>query len=517
MKLRLLLPCLGLLPLAAHGQAVGSIGGHVLDFSSATVPGSNVTVTNQGTNATRSVAADASGFFAFPLLPIGIYTLHVTGTGFQPTDLRNISLEGQQNVQFEVKLAIASAQTTVDVSAESSSITVQRGDGTLGQTIHSEEVADLPLNGRDFAQLALLTPGTARGEQTTDFLNAGTSSEVSFRGSVSLSVQGMAENTNDWRLDGVDDNELTGGGVAFLPQVDAIQEFNVLTFNYSAQYGSRGGSTVLVSTKSGTNAFHGSAFEFLRNDSLDARNYFDPIQKGKYRQNEFGGSVGGPIFRDKTFFFTDYQGNRVRQAAPILSIVPTDAQRISHVFTNPIFNPVPSLAAANASTRTSYYNAATRSYVIPAAQISPIGQAILNLYPSALPAGSPGLVTGFNYTSSPTRSLNDDEFDVRLDHQIAAKDRLFARFSWDNAGQFNPSGLPASVPRAPSPPPPTSVPAPATSPCRRPTSSPRASSTRSPPAITVISTSSAAMATVRPRPRRSALREPISATSPPPA
>ncbi len=227
-----------------------------------------------------------------------------------------------------------------------------------------------------------------------------------------------------------------------LPQVDAVQEFNVLTFNYSAQYGSRGGSTVLVSTKSGTNNFHGSAFEFLRNDYLDARNYFDPIQKGKYRQNEFGGSIGGPILRDKTFFFADYQGNRVRQAAPILSIVPTDAQRISHIFTNPIFNPVPALAAANASTRTSYYNAAMGAYLIPAAQISPIGQAILNLYPSALPAGSPGLSTGYNYTSSPTRSLNDDEFDVRLDHQVAAKDRVFARFSWDDAGQFNPSGLP---------------------------------------------------------------------------
>jgi hypothetical protein len=445
MKYWLVLHCVILffmLPLAAHGQAVGSIGGHVLDSSAATVPGSSVTVTNQGTNATRTVLADSSGFFAFPLLPIGTYTLHVAGTGFQPTDLSNITLEGQQNVQLEVKLAIANAQETVDVSANTPSITVQRGDGTLGQTIHSEEVADLPLNGRNFAQLALLTPGTTRGEQTTDFLNAGTSSEVSFRGSVSLSVQGMAENTNDWRLDGVDDNELTGGGVAFLPQVDAIQEFNVLTFNYSAQYGSRGGSTVLVSTKSGTNSFHGSAFEFLRNDYLDARNYFDPAKKGKYRQNEFGGSVGGPIYKNKTFFFADYQGNRIRQAAPVLSIVPTDAQRISHLFTNPIFNPVPSLAAANASTRTSFYNAAKGAYFIPAAQISPIGQAVLNLYPSALPAGTPGLTAGFNYTSSPTRSLNDDEFDVRVDHQIAANDRLFARFSWDNAGQFNPSGLP---------------------------------------------------------------------------
>ena len=427
--------------MCAFSQAVGSISGHIADVTGAIVPAAAVTILNQGTNATRTAKADASGYFAVTLLPVGTYTIRVQQAGFQVSELKDALLEGQQNISLEIKLQLATVSSTVEVQAENTGI-VQRADATLGQTIHAQEVADLPLNGRDFAQLALLTPGTTRGEQTTDFLNAGTSSEVSFRGSVSLSVQGMAENTNDWRLDGIDDNELTGGGVSFLPEVDAIQEFNVLTFNYSAQYGSRGGSTVLVSTKSGTNQFHGSAFEFLRNDYLDARNYFDPIKKGEYRQNEFGGSIGGPIFKNRTFFFADYQGNRVRQGAPIQSVVPTDAQRIQHTFTNPIFNPVPSLAAANAASRTSYYNAAAGAYVIPAAQISPIGQAILNLYPSALPAGSPGLSTGFNYTSSPLRALNDNEFDARIDHQIATADRIFARFSWDNGSQFNPSGLP---------------------------------------------------------------------------
>ncbi len=380
--------CCLCLSVSANAQAVGSISGRVTDATTAIIPGATVIVINQGTNAQRTAQADSGGYFAFPLLPIGTYTVRVTQNGFQPSELKNASLEGQQNVQLEIKLQAASVSSTVDVQAEQSTAAVQRADATLGQTIHAEQVADLPLNGRNFAQLALLTPGTTRGEQTTDFLNQGTSSEVSFRGSVSLSVQGMAENTNDWRLDGVDDNELTGGGVAFLPQVDAIQEFNVLTFNYSAQYGSRGGSTVLVSTKSGTNRFHGSVFEFFRNDYLDARNYFDPIKKGKYRQNEFG------------------------------------------------------VTATTATTRTSYYNASAAAYVIPASQISSVGQAILTLYPSALPAGSPGLSTGFNYTSSPTRSLNDNEFDARIDHQITEKDRIFARFSWDNASQFNPSGLP---------------------------------------------------------------------------
>ncbi len=429
----------------ASAQSVGSISGSVLDSSGAVIAGSDVTLVNQGTNATRHTIADSAGLFYFTTLPIGTYVVTAKHAGFQTTEIRNTVLEGQKSVRLDIKLSAESVSTSVEVTIESAS-EVQRADASLGQTIHSEQVAELPLNGRDFAQLALLTPGTTKGEQTTDFLNKGTSSEVSFRGSVSLSVQGMAENTNDWRLDGVDDNELTGGGVGFLPQVDAIQEFNVLTYNYSAQYGSRGGSTVLVSTKSGSNQLHGSLFEFLRNDVLDARNYFDPIKKGKYRQNEFGGSLGGPIFKDKIFFFVDYQGNRIRQGKPVLSIVPTDAQRINHVFTNPIFNPVPSIGQPNANARTSYYNSDPSGhpnmYYIPSSQISSIGQAILNLYPTALPVGTPGLTGAYNYTASPTGVLNDDEFDVRVDHQLSQADHIFARFSWDNGTQFNPSGLP---------------------------------------------------------------------------
>ena len=423
----------------AHAQAVGSINGVVVDASGASVAGAQVTVTNQGTNVDRATTTDSAGYFSVTLLPIGTYSVKVSQNGFEPSTLKDIGLEGQQSVRLEFKLVIASVQQSVEVTTTSPTAEVERTDATLGQTIHAEQVTNLPLNGRDFVQLALLTPGTTKSDNPTDFLNQGTSSEVSFRGSVSLSVQGMPESTNDWRYDGIDDNELTAGGVGFLPQIDAIQEFNVLTFNYSAQYGSRAGSTVLVSSKSGTNSFHGTVFEFLRNDYLDARNYFDPVKKGKYRQNEFGVSLGGPVVKDKTFFFMDYQGNRVRQGAPILSTIPTDAQSQQHIFTNPIFNPVP----YGSGTRTSYYNSSINAYQIPAGQISSIGQAILNLYPHGAPApGTNGFAAGFNYLSSPTRTLNDDEWDVRLDHQLGTSDRIFARFSWDNAEQFNPSGLP---------------------------------------------------------------------------
>ena len=149
---------------------------------------------------------------------------------------------------------------------------------------------------------------------------------MSIRGSTSISVQGMRENANDFLIDGVDNNELTAGAVSILPSVESIQEFKVLTNSYSAEYGSRGGGTVLVSTKSGANSFHGSGFEFLRNDKFDAKNYFEQ-QKGKFNQNQFGGSLGGPIRKNKTFFFADYMGFHIDQAQPVLATVPTAKMR----------------------------------------------------------------------------------------------------------------------------------------------------------------------------------------------
>ena len=153
-------------------------------------------------------------------------------------------------------------------------VQLQRSDASLGQLINAQQVAELPLNGRNFVQLALLGPGTVTG-RAGSFLAQGPTSEVSYRGSMSVSAQGMRENANDWLYDGVDDNELSAGGVGILPNIDSIREFKVLTHNYLSQYGSRGGTTVLVSSKAGENSFHGSAFEFFRNDALDARNFFD--------------------------------------------------------------------------------------------------------------------------------------------------------------------------------------------------------------------------------------------------
>ena len=189
--------------------------------------------------------------------------------------------------------------------------------------INAQQVAELPLNGRNFVQLALLGPGTVTG-RAGSFLAQGPSSEVSYRGSMSVSAQGMRENANDWLYDGVDDNELTAGGVGILPSVDAIREFKVLTLQLPAQYGSRGGTTVLVSSKSGENNFHGTLFEYLRNDALDARNFFDGAKKRPWRHRTNTVSRWAVrSSRDKTFFFGDFQGNNIREGLTTLLTVPT--------------------------------------------------------------------------------------------------------------------------------------------------------------------------------------------------
>ncbi|PWU03198.1 MAG: hypothetical protein C5B51_19340 [Terriglobia bacterium] len=430
-----------LLSIAARAQAVGTISGTVTDSSGAVVPGATIAITNQDTGQERTATTDSVGQYAVTLLPIGAYTVAVTAKGFTRTESKNIALEVQQKRTIDLVLQPEAVGTQINVSSEVPQVEVQRADATLGQIIHTEQVSQLPLNGRNFVQLAFLGTGTVQGREG-GFLNKGASSEVSYRGSMSLSAQGMRENANDWLLDGIDNNELTAGGVAVLPSIDAINEFRVLTFNYSAQYGSRGGTTVLVSSRSGTNSFHGSLFEFLRNDHLDARNFFDGSKKGQYNQNEFGGSIGGPIIRNRTFFFGDFQVNKIRQGLTILSTVPTLLQR-QGIFTESF----PGAAAATVYDPTSLHvDPATGNQVrdpfpnnrIPTAKITPIGQAIANIYPAPLYTDR---LAG-NYLSNPVRTIDDYLWDLRLDHSLSDNDRFFGRFSRENAAQFSPSGLP---------------------------------------------------------------------------
>jgi len=429
----------------AYGQAIGSFSGTVTDKSGASIAGAAITVTSQGTGVARNAQTDETGHYIVNYLPVGMYTIHVQFQGFQAAEAKDVRLQIDESRELDFSLSPSSVSSTVEVSA--AAVAVEATNPSLGQVITAEQVTQLPLNGRDFVQLATLTPGTAQETNPNSFINGGASSEVSARGSFSLSVGGSRTNSTDWILDGNDNNELTAGGIGILSSIDSIQEFKVLTYNYSAEFGFRAGPTVLVTTKSGGNQFHGSLFEFLRNKSLDAKSFFAPTAE-KFNLNQFGGSVGGPIFKNKTFFFLDGEQKFQRRGITFTGLVPNDAQRggdFTGVATlnnpnvsgasfqcdaTPAHNPLPSNPDGSQP-------AGVPCDKIPGGLINPIGQALINLYPEPNANGN-----GFNYVNSPVRKLDETKFDIRVDHNFSPSDNAFARFSYDQAVSYVPGGAP---------------------------------------------------------------------------
>src|ERR1700726_3099735 len=341
------------------GQATGSISGTVSDTTGSAVPGTKVTVTAPATGLTRSSTTNDKGEYVVPLLGVANYNVQVELQGFQTASAQDVRLQVDEHRELDFKLSPAAVQTSVEVSA--TAVSVQTSDATLGQVITSQQVNDLPLNGRDFVQLATLTPGVTQETSPTSFFNGGPSSEVSARGSFSLSVGGSRANSTDWLFDGNDNNELTAGGISILPSIDAIQEFKVLTYNYSAEWGTRGGPTVLVTTKSGTNQVHGTVFEFLRNTSLDARSFFATSTE-KFNLNQFGFSAGGPIRKDKAFLFVDFEQKDQRHGIPFTGLVPSAAMRTGDFTRDAFGNPStvalinPNATQANGNSVPSYCN-----------------------------------------------------------------------------------------------------------------------------------------------------------------
>ena len=263
--------------------------------------------------------------------------------GFGPVQQKDVRLQFDEQRELNFTLQPASVSTSVEVNA--TEVAVETTTPALGQVITSEEVAELPLNGRNFVQLATLTPGTTQSTNPNSFFTSAASSEAATRGAFSLSVGGSREQSTDWLLDGNDNNQLDEGGIAIFSDIDDIQEFKVLTYNYSAEYGERAGPTVLVTTKSGSNQFHGSVFEFFRNTKLDARSYF-ASQREKFNLNQFGGSLGGPIKKDKTFFFVDYQAKMQRRGVPFTGFVPTTGMTTPDASGNYDFSGAPTLKEA---------------------------------------------------------------------------------------------------------------------------------------------------------------------------
>jgi len=461
----------GLCSSVLFSQATGSFSGTVSDNSGAVVSGAKVTVTAQATNISREASTDETGHFLVPLLGVGIYTVKVEAQGFRSAESRDLRLQVDERRELNFSVQPASVSTSVEVNA--TEVAVETTSPTLGQVITSEQVAELPLNGRDFVQLATLTPGTTQETNPNSFFNGGPSSEVSTRGTYSLSVGGSRAQSTDWLFDGVDNNELTAGGISILPSIDAIQEFKVLEYNYSAEFGTRAGPTVLITTKSGTNKLHGSVFEFFRNTKLDARSYFAPTRE-QFNLNQFGGALGGAIQKDKTFFFADYQGTRRRHGEPHSGLVPTPAMIAGDYTLDPLgvsrpgtfdgslnangfpdinspytFSPFQCDSAGSplAPNPDGSQNVGTNCNKIPAAMfdpsvnpaVDPSGLAMISLYPQP---NAVNAATVTNYANVPVRRLDDNEFDVRIDHTFSSKDSLFGRFSYDQATNFIPGGSP---------------------------------------------------------------------------
>jgi hypothetical protein len=448
-----------------HAQATGSFSGTVLDKSGSAIPGATVVATSQGTGVARDVKTDASGRYLMPLLPVGTYTVSVEAGSFQSAASKDLHLQIDESRELDFSLGPATLVTTVAVSGEA--VAVETTNPSLGQVITSQQVSQLPLNGRDFVQLATLTAGATSESNPNSFFTSGSDSEVAARGSFSLSVGGSRPNSTDWLLDGVDNNELTAGGIGIFSSIDDIQEFKVLTYTYSAEYGTRAGPTVIVTTKSGSNNIHGSLFEFVRNTKLDAKSYFATSPE-KFNLNQFGGSIGGPILKNKTFFFVDAEQKYQRHGILFTGLVPSLAMHSGDFSADAYGNPVSGLQIVNpnmigASTDPSaspnvYFQCDSSGNPlpsnpdgsqpvgiacnkVPSGLVNNIGQAMMNIYPAPnINAGNSG--AGYNYVNEPVRVLNETKFDGRLDHTLSSKDNLFARFSYDQAYSFVPGGAP---------------------------------------------------------------------------
>jgi hypothetical protein len=449
-----------------RGQATGSFNGNVDDKSGSAIPGARVAVTSQGTGLERDTKTDSTGHYLIPLLPVGTYDVKVDAAGFQSAVSKDLRLQVDEARELDFTLQPASVTTTVTVSGEA--VAVETTNPSLGQVITSQEVSQLPLNGRDFVQLATLTAGATAETSTGSFFNGGTDSEVSARGSYSLSVGGSRPNSTDWLLDGVDNNELTAGGIGVFSSIDDIQEFKVLTYTYSAEYGTRAGPTVLVTTKSGSNDLHGSLFEFVRNTAFDAREDF-ATSTAKFNLNQFGGSVGGPIRKNKTFFFVDGEQKYQRRGIVFTGLVPSLAMRNGDFSADPVGITlsgigsafVPVIANPNMFGASNPYfqcNASTGAPIpanpdgsqplgancnkIPSNLIDSVGKGMIGFYPAPnVNAGVSG--ASYNYVTEPVRALNETKFDARLDQTFTASDNAFARFSYDQARVYAPGGAPA--------------------------------------------------------------------------
>ena len=312
--------CLALAPSAFAQVTTGDIVGRVTDASGGVLPGATITIENAGTRDVRTAPTNESGDYAFNFLPIGVYTVKIELSGFRPRSSR-VTLSAGDRTRVDARLQVGTVAESITVTGESP--LVQTDSSTVSTLINLKNVQDLPVNGRKFGRLIQAIPGANEGLQNS--LASGTRPDDR-RQTSAISVNGAGDNQNNQLIDGMDNNERAIGTIVVKPSIDAIAELKVQTSNYSAEVGRTGGGVVNIVTKSGSNAFHGSAFEFARSDAFDSKDFF-ATTKPQLTQNQFGGSIGGPLRKDHTFFFADVEGYRQEQGVTNLITLPTARMR----------------------------------------------------------------------------------------------------------------------------------------------------------------------------------------------
>ena len=397
-----LLTLLTLSGTARAQTATGQITGTVKDTSGAVVPGATVTVHSDLTGLTRTATTNSSGDYSFPLLPTGVYSVSAELQGFSVAKQSGIRLNVDQVARIDLTLAVGAASETVEVQAATAAIETETA--TVGQVITEKQITDLPLNGRNFLSLLFLGAGAVMtdGEQGSMRQGAGSA----------ISLMGARPTSNNFMIDGTANVDTSLGTPAVILSVDAMEEFKEQTKTYSAEYGFSANQINLVS-KSGTNQYHGSLFYFGRNEGLDAKNFFDPPTppKPKLDQKQFGGTISGPIIKNKTFLLVNYDGTRLDSGYSGFAIVPSPDELAGH-FTTTIIDPVTGQPFPNNT--------------IPQSRFSRLAQ--LTMRNGWYPAPNVNLPQG-NYQYVRTLPTTQNQFTIRLDQDLGKFGRAFARFT----------------------------------------------------------------------------------------
>ncbi len=406
------------LPLLAQGPAA-SVTGEIRDPSGAIVAAARVKARNTATGIERSTLTDSAGVFLLPSLQPGDYEIAVESSGFKRELRAGVRLQVDQQARIDFALQLGNTTDTVNVSAAAAVTDTETA--STGEVIENRKVVELPLNGRQFYSLALLSPGAYQPAEN---------STVGYRGG--FNVAGANETNNNFSVNGIDNNDTGINGPTFLPSIDSIQEFKLLTGIFPAEYGHSSGSQVIIVTKSGTNQIHGSAFEFVRNQAFDASNYFTPTgQQPAYKRNQFGGTAGGPVRRNRTFFFYSYEGLRLRQQIASLGTVPTPAM-LTGDFSSLL------TVAKPVSLKDPLTGAVLQGNIIPASRLSSLGKQIAAFYPAPTTPTPAGQLPSTNYYFNGLRRETMNENSLKIDHTFSPADSFYANYNRYNDPSFEP-------------------------------------------------------------------------------